>query len=64
LIFWVLEGYDVMGVSGDALSIFAGWEHILAQMHDGDVPMMRIFGEQIQRTFVVSSLFHEIIQHW
>jgi len=63
LISWVLEGYNVVGVSGDPLSIFAGWERVLTQIHDGDVLVMRMFGEQIQQGFVVSSFFHQIFQH-
>jgi len=63
LISWVLEGYNVVGVSGDALSIFAAWEQVLTEIQDGDVLTMRMFGEQIQHAFVVSSFFHQIIQN-
>ena len=37
-----------MGISGDALTLFAGWEHVQTQIHDSDVLMMRMCGEQIQ----------------
>ena len=63
MISWVLEGYDVVGISGDALGIFAGCEHVLTQIHESDGLMMRMFGEHIQHMFVVSSIFHHIIRH-
>ena len=62
LIAGVLEGHDVVRVPGDALGVFAGREHILAQVEDGDVWMVRVFGEQIQHVFIVAALGHEIVQ--
>ena len=62
LIAGVLEGHDVVRVPGDALGVFAGREHVLAQVEDGDVSMVRVFGEQIQHVFIVAALGHEIVQ--
>ena len=56
LISWILEGYNVVGVAGDVLSIFARWEQVLTQIHDSDVLIKRMFDEQIQHTFGVSSI--------
>ena len=63
LIARVLETHDVVGVAGDALGEFAGWEDVLAQEEDSDVLMMRVFGEEIEHTFVVASFLHEIVQY-
>jgi len=63
LISWILEGYDVVGISGEALSIIAGWENVLTQIPEGDVLMMRMFGEQIQHRFAISSFLHQFIPH-
>ena len=49
-------------VPGDALGVFAGREHVLAQVEDGDVSMVGVFGEQIQDVFIVAALGHEIVQ--
>ena len=62
LIAGVLEGHDVVRVPGDALGVFAGREHVLAQVEDGGVSMVRVFGEQIQHVFIVASLGHEVVQ--
>ena len=42
LISWILEGYDVVGVPGNTLGVFAGWKHVLAQVQHGDVFMIRM----------------------
>ena len=62
LIAGVFEGHDVVRVPGDALGVFAGKEHVLAQVEDGDVSMVRVFGEQIQHVFIVAALGHEMVQ--
>ena len=58
----VLEGHDVVRISGDALGVFAGREHVLTQVEDCDVAMVRVFGEQIQDILIVAALSHEIVQ--
>ena len=62
LIAGVLEGHDVVRVPGEALGVFAGREHVLTQVEDGDVSMMRVFGEQIQDILSVAALGHEFVQ--
>ena len=58
----VLEGYNVMGIAGNARGVFAHGKHVLAQVKDRHVLMMRMFGEQIQDAFVVGPFIHQIVQ--
>ena len=48
LISRVLEGDHIMRIARDALGISTGGKHVLTQVDDGDILMMRIFGEQVQ----------------
>ena len=57
----ILEGHDVMGVSGNALGKLARREHVLAQVQHRDVAMMRMFGENVQHRLVVVPFRHEIV---
>ena len=43
--------------------IFFSWKHVLTQVKHRDVPMMRMFGEQLQHLFVVASFGHQIVQY-
>ena len=58
----VLEGYNVMGIAGNALGVFTQGKHVLAQAKDCHVLMMRMFGERIQDSFVVAPFIHQIVQ--
>ena len=62
LIARVLEGHNVMRIAGNALGVFAHGKHVLAQVKDCHVLMMRMFGEQIQDAFVVAPFIHQIVQ--
>ena len=61
LISWVLEGHHITRIARDALGISASEKHVLTQVDDGDILMMRIFGEQVQDVFVSAPFIHEII---
>ena len=41
-----------MRLTIDGLGIFFSRKHVLTQVNQRDVPMMRMFGEQIQHLFV------------
>ena len=62
LILRVLEDHNVMCIAGNALGVFAHGKHVLAQVKDRHVLMMRMFGEQIQDAFVVAPFIHQIVQ--
>ena len=61
LISGILEGHDVMRVARDALGKFAERKHVLAQIEDRDVAVMRMFGENVQHRLVVVALRHQIV---
>ena len=58
----VLEGHNVMGITGNTLGVFAHGKHVLAQVKHRHVLMMGMFGEQIQDAFVVDPFIHQIFQ--
>ena len=58
----VLEGHNVIGIAGNAFGVFSHGKHVLAQVKDRHLLMMRMFGERIQDAFVVAPLIHQIVQ--
>ena len=58
----VLEGHNVMGIAGNAFGVFSHGKHVLAQVKDRHVLMMRMFGEQIQDALVVAPFIHQIVR--
>ena len=62
LVSGALEGHDVMGLLIDGLGVFFPREHVLAQVEDGDVPVMGMFGEQVQDLLVVGPFGHQVVQ--
>ena len=51
-----------MGITGNAFGVFSHGKHVLAQVKDHHVLMMRMFGEQIQDAFVIAHFIHQIVQ--
>ena len=51
-----------MGLMIDGLGVFFAGEHVLAQVEDRDVLMMRMFGAEVQDLFVVASFGHQDVQ--
>ena len=50
-----------MRVSGNALGIFPRRKHVLTQIQNRDVSMMRMFGEEIQDALVAPSFVHQVV---
>ena len=52
LVFGVLEQYHVVGIQTDCPVILISVEQVLSDEHDAQVPVVRIFGEQIGHSLV------------
>ena len=62
LVAGTLERHDVVGLPINGLGVFLPREHVLTQVEDGDVPVVGMFGEQVQVLLIVAPFGHQIVQ--